>query len=101
MTSPLLGLCLEMAEDLGSEAFAEQFRAVQSRPDQGETLHGIAVPALVLCGQQDRLRSVDRHEFMHDVIRGSRLVIVPGAGHLPTVERPMRTHEALREWLRA
>ena len=101
MTSPLLDLCLEMAEDLGPEVFAEQFRAVQSRPDQGETLRGIGVPALVLCGLQDRLCPVDRHEFMHDVIRGSRLVIVPGAGHLPTLEQPRRTNGALREWLRA
>lgn len=101
VTSPLLDLCLEMAEALGPEVFTEQFRAVQSRPDQGETLRGIAVPALVMCGQQDRLCPVDRHEFMHDAIPGSRLVVVPDAGHLPTLEQPKRTNEALRDWLRA
>lgn len=97
----LPNLCLEMAEALGPEVFTEQFRAVQSRPDQSETLHGIAVPALVLCGQKDRLCPVDRHEFMHDVIPGSRLVLVPDAGHLPTLEQPVQTSEALKEWLRA
>ena len=98
---PLLNLCLEMAEALGPEVFIAQFRAVQSRPDQGEALRGIAVPALVLCGQEDRLCPVDRHEFMHDAIPGSRLVIVPGAGHLPTLEQPVHTNKALRDWLGA
>ena len=98
---PIPKLCLEMAEALGPEVFAEQFRAVQSRPDQSEMLRGIAVPALVLCGQEDRLCPVDRHEFMHDVIHGSRLVVIPDAGHLPTLEQPAKTNEALREWLRA
>ncbi|MYA88399.1 MAG: alpha/beta fold hydrolase [Boseongicola sp. SB0662_bin_57] len=98
---PLLNLCLAMAEDLGPEVFAEQFRAVQSRPDQSASLRGIAVPTLVLCGQEDRLCPVDRHEFMHDAIPGSMLIIVPGAGHLPTLEQPARTNEALGEWLRA
>ena len=101
VTGPIPNLCLEMAEVLGSEVFAEQFRAVQSRPDQSETLRGITVPALVLCGQEDRLCPVDWHEFMHDVINGSRLVIVSDAGHLPTLEQPVQTNEALREWLRS
>ena len=98
---PLLNLCLEMAEALGADVFTEQFRAVQSRPDQSETLRGIAVPALVLCGQEDPLCPVQRHEFMHAMIPGSRLVIVSGAGHLPNLEQPARTNEALRAWMRA
>lgn len=97
----LLDLCLEMAEFPAPEAFTAQFRAVRSRPNQSESLCGIAVPTLVLCGQENRLGTVDRHDFMHDVISGSRLVIVPGAGHMPTLEQPARTIDALREWLRA
>ena len=93
--------CLEMAECPAPRAFTAQCRAVRSRPDQSESLCGIAVPTLVLYGQENRLGPVDRHDFMHEVISGSRLVIVPGAGHLPTLEQPARKIEALREWLRA
>ena len=93
--------CLEMAECPAPTAFTVQCRAVRPRPDQSESLCGIAVPTLVLCGQESRLGPVDRHDFMHEVISGSRLVIVPGAGHLPALEQPARKIEASREWLRA
>jgi pimeloyl-ACP methyl ester carboxylesterase len=32
-------------------------------------------------------------------IPGARLVLVDGAGHLPTLERPHATTLALRDWL--
>ena len=97
----LLNPCLEMAESPAPAAFTAKCRAVRSRPDQSETLCGIAVPTLVSCGQENRLGPVGRHDFMHEGISGSRLVIVPGAGHLPTLEQPARKIEALREWLKA
>lgn len=38
---------------------------------------------------------------MHGLVRGSRLCILPGAGHLPTLERPGATNAALADWLDA
>ncbi|WP_306119246.1 MULTISPECIES: alpha/beta hydrolase [unclassified Roseitalea] len=98
---PVLDLCMDMAEALGPEVFVRQSRALQSRPDQQDTLRRVAVPALVMCGEQDRLCPVGRHELMHELIAGSRLAIVAGAGHLVTLEKPAEANAALLEWLAA
>ena len=95
----ILDLCMQMANALGPEVFERQSRAIQTRPDQSDTLRSVTVPALVLCGQEDRLCPVERHELMHDLIPESELVVIPGAGHLPTLEQPNRTNEALQSWL--
>ena len=95
----ILDLCMEMAQTLGPEVFVKQTRAIKTRPDQSATLRAISVPSLVLCGAEDALCPVARHELMHDLIPNSRLQVIPGAGHLPTLEQPDPTNEALKAWL--
>jgi pimeloyl-ACP methyl ester carboxylesterase len=73
--------------------------ALHARPDQTDTLRGIAVPMLVLCGREDRSCPVARHTMMHDVAAGSMLEIVEGAGLLPTLAQPEAATAALACWL--
>lgn len=96
----LLAICMEMAMDLGPDVFERQSRALQTRPDQREALRQVAVPTLVLCGAQDRLCPVHRHELICELINGATLRIVDGAGHLPTLEQPEAVKAALSDWLR-
>lgn len=95
----ILDLCLDMALSLGPEVFARQSRALRDRADRQATLATFRGPALVLMGAEDRLCPRDRHMLMHALMPQSRLVIVEGAGHLPTLERPVETTSALRRWL--
>ncbi len=97
----ILDLCMEMAGDLGPAVFIRQSRALQTRPDQQDTLRNCKVPALILCGRDDALCPVHRHELMHDLIPESTLHIVENAGHLPTLEQPTETTAALSRWLEA
>ena len=97
----LTGLCLDMADALGPGVFIDQSEALKTRPDQYPMLASVTVPTLVLCGEDDRLCPVGRHKQMHDQITGSRLEIITGAGHLPTLEQAGPTNKVLREWLRA
>jgi pimeloyl-ACP methyl ester carboxylesterase len=97
----ILDLCAEMAHALGPEVFRRQSLALRDRADRQGALAAFAGPALVLMGEHDRLCPRDRHELMHTLIPQSRLVIVPGAGHLPPLERPEPTITALKEWLDA
>ena len=94
----ILTLCMEMAEDLGPDVFLRQSRALRDRRDQTDTLRKFSGPALVLCGREDVPCPVHRHEFMHALMPTSELVIVEGAGHLPTLEQPEKTTTALRRW---
>ncbi|GGB61908.1 hydrolase [Roseibium aquae] len=95
----ILDLCMTMAVDLGPEVFVRQSRALQTRPDQRASLQAVKVPTLILMGADDRLCPIERHELMHKLIDGSRLVIIEGAGHLPTLERPEEVSAALTHWL--
>jgi len=87
----ILDLCMDMALALGPEVFARQSRALRDRADQQATLAAFAGPALVLMGAEDRLCPRDRHDLMHRLMPQSRLIIIPGAGHLPTLEAPAAT----------
>ncbi|MFQ6549882.1 alpha/beta fold hydrolase [Aestuariibius sp. 2305UL40-4] len=96
----VLEVVMAMARDLGPEVFVRQSRALQRRPDQQAVLRKVKVPALILCGEHDALCPVKRHEFMAELIPYAQLTVVPGAGHLPTLEQPEAVTEALRGWLR-
>jgi pimeloyl-ACP methyl ester carboxylesterase len=96
----VLDLCMDMALALGADVFITQSCAVRDRPDQCETLRGVKVPTLILCGAEDRLCPVERHQMMQGLITGAELVVIDKAGHLPTIEQPQSTNEALEQWLK-
>jgi pimeloyl-ACP methyl ester carboxylesterase len=92
-------LLATMAADLGPEVFVAQSRALQRRPDQQGALRKCAVPTRILCGELDVLTPVRRHEFMAGLIPNAELSIIENAGHLPTLEQPQATTQAMRDWL--
>ncbi|MFS4580793.1 alpha/beta fold hydrolase [Phaeobacter sp. C3_T13_0] len=95
----ILDLCMEMALDLGPEVFVNQSKALRDRLDQCNTLQQFERPTLILCGRQDVLCPPHRHELMHELLPQSHLEILDNAGHLPTLETPDQTTEALCRWL--
>lgn len=95
----ILDLCMAMAETLGARVFQEQSQALQRRTDQQSSLREVRVPTLVLCGEDDVLCPVSHHEKIHSLVPGSRLAIMPGAGHLPTLEQPELTNKEIQLWL--
>ena len=58
-----------------------------------------ALPALVLCGQQDTLCPPARHAMMADLIPHARLEVIEGAGHLTPLEAPAAVTTALMRFL--
>ena len=95
----VLDLCMAMAMDLGPAAFVRQSKALRDRPDRQDTLRGLRIPVLLLCGRDDRLCPVARHDLMQALIPEARLHIVEQAAHLPTLEQPRETTAALARWL--
>ena len=73
--------------------------AMLARPDSTRTLATITVPTLVLAGEEDAVTPAKEARAMHHAIAGSRLEILPGAGHLSNVERPASFNAVLNEFL--
>ena len=92
-------LCLQMALDLGPQVFAEQSLALRDRRDQQATLAAYTGKSLVLMGEHDRLCRRDRHDLMASLLPRSKLVILPGAGHIPPLETPGLFINALKDFL--
>ena len=97
--SSVLDVCMDMALNLGPDVFINQSRALQKRADQLNTIQSINIPVLIMCGSEDKLCTVERHEMMHNMISDSDLKIINNAGHMPTLEQPRETTEVLKEWL--
>ncbi|MFV0369016.1 MAG: alpha/beta fold hydrolase [Hyphomicrobiaceae bacterium] len=92
---------LEMAEAIGADGFANQQNAIMGRPDSRHGLKDISCPTLVLVGEEDNLTPISMAQEMCDGITGSALSVVPGSGHLSTLEAPDVVTRALRTWLMA
>ena len=74
-------------------------QAMRDRPDSTPLLGTIRCPALILCGEEDTLTPPAESEAMHRAIPGSRLVILPGAGHLSNLEAAHEFSGVLKEAL--
>jgi len=90
----------EMALSLGADVFARQERAMQRRRDQQSTMRRITQPTLVLAGADDQVVPLKRQEFLAELIPYAQSVVLEGVGHLPMLEDPERTTEAIYDWMR-
>jgi pimeloyl-ACP methyl ester carboxylesterase len=57
------------------------------------------VPTLIMWGDQDRIIPVEHAHVAHELMTGSELVVVPGAGHCLPFEAPEAFLEALEAFL--
>jgi pimeloyl-ACP methyl ester carboxylesterase len=62
---------------------------------------GIRLPALIACGQEDRLTPVKYSQFLNQKIAGSKMEVIEGAGHLVMLEKPQALGQAILHFLRS
>lgn len=74
-------------------------QALIERPDSTDTCATIDVPTLVICGDEDVLTPPKEAEKLSASIRGSRIEVLQGAGHLSNVERPAAFNTVVSEFL--
>jgi pimeloyl-ACP methyl ester carboxylesterase len=88
-----------MGEAADAEGLAAALEAMMARPDSTPTLETIDVPTLVIVGDEDALTPPKQAEVLADGIRGARLEIIAGAGHVPCLERPAAFNLVLGEFV--
>ena len=71
------------------------FQSVDLRPLAGR----ITSPTLIVAGEVDFICGPVQARALAGAITGSRLVIIPGCGHIPSIEVPAEYHQAIRDFL--
>ena len=69
------------------------------RFDISSELPRISVPALIICGTDDRLTPVKYSRFLADNIPWSRIEIIEGAGHMVMLEKPDQVNNAISAYV--
>lgn len=69
-------------------AIVAGLQAMKARPDSHDVLAALTCPATIICGDEDTITPVADSEAMHRTIPGSKLVVLPRAGHLSNLEAP-------------
>jgi pimeloyl-ACP methyl ester carboxylesterase len=91
----------EMILAASARGVVDALAGLAARADSGPTLREIHVPTLVMCGAEDALTPVADSEAIQRGVPGSRLEIIPKAGHLSALEDPAAFNAALARFLEA
>lgn len=90
---------LQMMRKMSPQDVASVQRGMAERPDSVETLKTINVPTLILTGDEDLFAGPAEAELMQRNIRGSRMNVIPKAGHYSPWEQPKEVGTLLRQFL--
>ncbi len=67
--------------------------------DVTHLLTQIQHPALIICGERDRMTPLRHSQFLASRLAKARLEIIPGAGHMVMLEKPAEVASRLRQFL--
>lgn len=76
-------------------AFVGALKAMAERIDTTSLLNKFQFPVVLVHGDKDDLISIDRAREVRNIIPHAHLVELAGVGHLPMMEAPKQTAEAL------
>jgi len=76
-------------------------QAMRDRPDSTPLLPQLHLPVLIVHGADDQIIPLHEAELMHEQIPGSKLIVIPGAGHLLNMEQTDAYNQALRNFLQS
>jgi pimeloyl-ACP methyl ester carboxylesterase len=88
-----------MMRKMSAEDINLVLRGMAERQDSVTDLKSIDVPTLIIMGDEDVLSPVADGELMQQNIRGSRLKVIPKAGHYTPWEQPDAVATVLRQFL--
>ena len=74
-------------------------RAMAERPDSSDLFSGLNIPLCLIHGTADELIPVERARSLKAAVPAAHFTEIPAAGHMPMLETPRETAEALRALL--
>lgn len=94
----MLAGCRNMLVRQSVEGYAGTCAALRDA-DHTEIVKRIKVPTLCVVGDQDGSTPPDLVRSMADLIPGAQFEVIPGAGHIPCIERPAELVARIRHFL--
>jgi pimeloyl-ACP methyl ester carboxylesterase len=88
-------------EQTAPQGIAGALRGMAARPDRRGDLPKIAVPTLVLVGEDDVIAPPTEAKAMADAIPNARLEVIPHAGHMAPYENPSAANAAILRFLKS
>jgi pimeloyl-ACP methyl ester carboxylesterase len=81
------------------EGVAGALRAMAERPDSTDILSSFDFPMAIIHGLTDKIMPIERARDVRAAVKKCSLVEIEGVGHMPMMEAPQVTAEALRTFL--
>jgi 3-oxoadipate enol-lactonase len=88
-----------IAAKQSAEGVIDGLIALRDRPDAMPELALITVPTLIIVGEEDSVTPPQAADAMAREIPGSKVAIIPGAGHLSNLENPEAFNAAVHDFL--
>ncbi len=92
-------LIVQMAAQLGLEVFGAQLQVLAKRPEAYSLLKTLCLPSLIIGAEQDPLCPVSEQQRIHQLMSGSKLVLLADSGHFVTLEAADKTNSLITEFL--
>ena len=81
------------------QGISDALHGIAARQDSTPFLREIAVPTLVICGEEDVIAPRAEAEILQKGISGAELAMIPKSGHLPSMETPEEFNRVLAKFL--
>lgn len=94
----IVELATEWMAKVKPEVITGDFRACDAF-DVMDKVAQISLPTLVMCGSEDKLTPVKYSEYLAQKIKGAKLKIFSGAGHMLPLERPENLADYIRRFI--
>ncbi|MCC5919330.1 MAG: alpha/beta hydrolase [Cyclobacteriaceae bacterium] len=79
-----------------AKSITKSVNGVINRHGVEHELKRIQCPTLIIVGSEDVATTPEKSIFMHENIKGSKLVTIDEAGHSSTIEQPKKINQALQ-----
>ena len=95
------GVVKSIIEKVAVTSAIHSLKGMAERQDANPWLAGIKVPALVVAGVNDKIIPLEKSRTMARMLCKGWIVEIKGAAHLPMMEKPAETADAIRQLINA
>jgi pimeloyl-ACP methyl ester carboxylesterase len=96
------GAARELFLDMNAAALNKpQLTREEALPDAWSRMEQVSAPSLLVVGDEDFTALVDRHETLSETMPNAFAVVLEGAAHIPSIEKPDLVNSLLLQFLDA